>query len=491
MVRAAVELVDRGETSGKVMLSALLAGGGSEQGGGKGALARFSLRLQAVQDEGGNYLAHVFFHLYRYSQPIAAKLLKILAAEGVAVSPDSGYFEDLSQMDPRLPVPAEFLDPRVAAAGYDNYLDGFTTWHYSFDYRPAARGHLSRILQLQYRDGRRLDVDYQVVCDDFDPASLLSLMRSRLGPAGISVPARVGRDSAPRLFAAKQEVLRRMNKYNDEFIKFVGVAIGGLAQALPFGTVGQVVPIKEMFPARAVVPKLAARSLQQAEAAGGRAAATTSTAGIESGASGTLQRSQAVAVTAAERGTPAASRAVQGRVAGAVAVESWLAERRVVEQIVDGVEERSAQRAINDPAFMAALDRGRKGVTDAGTRFHNLAKEEARALVRQGGAPANFQVAAERALGSGAGSSRIDLLITTPSRRVFEFDWKTSVLSGLSKRVRESEMPKHALAIQLFGVVLSGQESRSWGPAVVRALRRAGRLDRLTPGQLRALTPWI
>jgi hypothetical protein len=176
---------------------------------------------------------------------------------------------------------------------------------------------------------------------------------------------------------------------------------------------------------------------------------------------------------------------------GSDAELSLAAERRVVDEIVDTIEERSVQRAIDDTAFMAALDRGRAGITDAGTRFHNIAKEETRLFVKEGKVPAGYSVLAEHEIGSGSGSSRIDLLVTTPSARPFETDWKTSILSGLAKSVRESEMPKHVIAIRpLFGE-LAGQESRSWGPAIVRMLRRAGRLKSLTPGQSKALAPWL
>ena len=487
MVRRAVQLIDDGQTDFKVMLSTLMAGV-AENGGDQQPLARYALMLQGVFDDSGNYLARLFFHLYKDAENVAAGFLKMLAKQGVMVSPDSGYFEDLTQMDPRLPIPAEFVDPQVGAIGYERYLDGFSDWHYDLDYRPALRGKLSRVLQLHYSDGRRLDVDYQVICDDFDSAAMLSLMRSRIGPAGIAIPARISRGTTPRLFAAKQDVLHRLGRYNDQFKQFVTVTLMALAQVLPFGGVGQVVPLRQMFPARVIGAQSARFAKPQIGLAETRPASALTT---DSRAVSPLGRAQTAPITVADRGTPETARAVEARLTAAAASQTLAAEQRVVNQIVDTVEERSAQRAINDQAFMALLDRGRKGITDAGTRFHNLAKEETQLLVKEGNIPAGYQVVAEQVIGSGAGSSRIDLLISTPSGRPFEFDWKTSILSGLARKVRELEMPKHAIAIRGLGVELAGQESRSWGPAVVRMLRRAGRIGSLTPEQLKALAPWL
>jgi hypothetical protein len=462
-VRHAVQLVDDGQTNGKVLLSALLRGG-RELGGGAPGLALWALQLQGIAEGAANYLARFFLPLQSYSERSSAGFLRVLATQGIAVGVDSGYFDDLTQMDGRLPVPADFLDPQVPKNGYARYLDGFETAKYHPDYRPAAKGNLSRVLQLSYADGRRLDVDYLRVCDNWDPASLLSLMRSRIGPAGIAIPARISRNTAPRLHRKKMEVLGRQAKYNKEFDDLIKVMLGGLAEALPIGTVGQVVPLKQAF-VRPVV----------------RAAAP---------AKSWWQRGAEAKSVASGRPT-AATRATEARLATSAAVDAIAQERRVVAEIVDVIEERSVAAAIDDPAFMDLLNRGRAGVKDAGTRFHRIAELEGLAHAQQGRLPTGYTLQVEKRYGTGPGSSRIDLLITAPSARPYEFDWKTSVLSGLSKHARDVEMPKHAAAVLARGLPLAGQESRSWGPAVVRMLRRAGRIESLTPRQRQALAPWL
>jgi hypothetical protein len=488
-VRRAVELLDDGETDGKVLLSTLLLGA-NRNGGGERGLALWALQLQGVSVRLGasNYLASFFFELRKYSEKITSKFLRMLATSGIVVGFDSGYFDDLSHMDPRLAAPTEFIDARVAQNGYELYLDGFAKAFYDQEYRPAVEGRESRIIQLMYANGRRLDVDYQRVCDNFDPASMLSLMRSYIGPANISIPARISRDTAPRLFNEKRKVLERLGRYNDDFTGFVAVATVGLAQALPFGTVGQIVPLKQVFPRRLTGPVLA-----PASAATTKAARSVEQRAVGSGQTvvGAVERAQKAEAAVAERGTSAVARGTGAKLVGGVAESVAAQERRVVNGVVDTIEESSAVRAADDPAFLELLDRGRAGITGAGTRFHVIAETEAREFVRQSKLPANYALRAEERIGAGAGSSRIDLLITTPSGRSFEFDWKTSILSGLSKSTRESEIPKHAAAIRLRGMLLEGQESRSWGPAVVRALRRLGRLESLTARQRQALAPWL
>jgi hypothetical protein len=486
-VRRTVKLIDDGETDGKILLSMLLSAA-KQTGGGEAGLVRWALELQAVSDGSANYLSRFFFALFRYSQPITASFVKKLATGGVVVGPDSGYFDDLSQMDARLPVPDEFVDPRVSQNGYDRYLDAFADASYDLDYRPAAKGSLSRVIQLRYADGRRLDVDYLRVCDDFDPASMLSLMRSHVGPAGIAIPARISRGTAPRLFREKVKVVQRLKKDLDEFAGFLMVTIEALAQALPFGTVGQVVPLKQMFltPARSALSARGAPATTP-PAGGGRRRAVAA----EPGAVVERERTELDQAATAGRATSPAARATEARLAGEAAGAALAQEQRLVARIVDDIEERSARRAVDDTVFMDLLDSGRAGVTRAGSRFHRIAELEALSYAEQGRLPAHYTLQAEHRLGQGAGSSRIDLLVTTPTRRPFEIDWKPSVLSGLSRPVRESEMPRHAAAILSRGAPLAGQESRSWGPAVVRMLRRAGRIESLTAGQRRALAPWL
>lgn len=178
-------------------------------------------------------------------------------------------------------------------------------------------------------------------------------------------------------------------------------------------------------------------------------------------------------------GTPATGQVIASTVTSA--------EKKAVYDFIDGVEDAAADRAAADADFLARLEAGRSGITNAGTRFHVIARDAVRA--RSSGLPAGYRVRAEHQI---TPDSRLDVFVETPSGGLVEIDWKTSVLSGLQRPIREDEMGKHAAAVA--GVHQRGlavQESRSWGPAVVRALRRAGALDSLTPNQRRALAPWL
>ncbi|HEY7050877.1 MAG TPA: DUF4157 domain-containing protein [Mycobacterium sp.] len=162
-------------------------------------------------------------------------------------------------------------------------------------------------------------------------------------------------------------------------------------------------------------------------------------------------------------------------------------ERTAIYNFVDAVETAAADQAAVDPDFLARLESGRQGITQAGTRFHTLAKAE---VVKAGksGLP-GYTVTAEAAISA---DSRLDVLIETPSGGLAEIDWKTSVMGGMQKATREVEMGRHAAAVaSKYGRGLAIQESRSWGSAVVRALRRVGKLDTLTPAQREALKPWL
>jgi hypothetical protein len=162
-------------------------------------------------------------------------------------------------------------------------------------------------------------------------------------------------------------------------------------------------------------------------------------------------------------------------------------ERTAINNFADAVETAAADQAAADPDFLARLESGRQGITQAGTRFHTLAKAEV--VKASKSALPGYTVTPEAAISA---DSRLDVLIETPSGGLAEIDWKTSIMGGMQKATREGEMGRHAAAVAAkYGRGLAVQESRSWGPAVVRALRRAGKVDSLTPAQREALAPWL
>lgn len=147
-------------------------------------------------------------------------------------------------------------------------------------------------------------------------------------------------------------------------------------------------------------------------------------------------------------------------------------EMRTVSRIVDRIMDRAAKLAARDPEFRKHFDSG--NITDAGTRFHTIAKEEARKVGR-GQVPRGYEVHAEVTKTGPQGESRLDLQIKSPSG-LHERDWKTTVKSGLDRKVINpitGEMARHREAVaHQDGKTLQSQESRSWKPAVTREITR-------------------
>lgn len=132
---------------------------------------------------------------------------------------------------------------------------------------------------------------------------------------------------------------------------------------------------------------------------------------------------------------------------------SWVA------RVVDEVGARAAQRAMQNPRFVAALTTG--NMTLAGTFFHSAAAVEIRALPTNA-LPPGWSITAEEVIQSGAGGSRTDVLLRGPNGALLEFDWKTTGRSGLSSGSR-SEMARHAGQIRLhIGGRLQTQQTVSW-----------------------------
>lgn len=130
-----------------------------------------------------------------------------------------------------------------------------------------------------------------------------------------------------------------------------------------------------------------------------------------------------------------------------------------VANLVDGLGQRAAKRAMENPRFVTALENG--NMTLAGTFFHSAAAQEAKAIA-PGMLPTGWILSAEETVKAGKGGSRIDVLLRGPAGEAVEFDWKTSGKSALSSGSRK-EMVRHAGEITVkTGRTLTTQESRSW-----------------------------
>jgi hypothetical protein len=123
--------------------------------------------------------------------------------------------------------------------------------------------------------------------------------------------------------------------------------------------------------------------------------------------------------------------------------------------IVDEIGAKAAEEVVKDPRFLQAVKS--KNWTLAGTLFHSAAKRQGEALTK---ALKGFKF--EFVLKSGAGGSRLDILIEDALGLLIEVDWKTTGRSAISYSARK-EMAKHAAqAATELGAPVSTQLSKSW-----------------------------
>jgi hypothetical protein len=250
MVQEAVKQVDA-DAGGKVLLSVFLNGAKGANG-----VQMWSFFMQAIpHSPNGNYLYRFFLSLYDAYPDIAKKLAEKVIQKGVALSPSSGHFDNLTHLNPRESVPS------TPAKGTENvpmgrWIDAFTEVSYDLEYRRRQKGFLSETLQLKYQDGRRLDVDIRVIADNRDPAPMQSTIRSYVGQAGVLMPLRLGPDTTPRLWRAKHDkALAGMTVANDDFLFFVTASTTAIFATLPTGPVVGPVPVETVPPVRAPAPR--------------------------------------------------------------------------------------------------------------------------------------------------------------------------------------------------------------------------------------------
>ena len=199
---------------------------------GDAALIHWALELQSVvRARQGNYLHALYWALKNRRAVQADAFAKTLIERGIAVGPDSGHYENLQHLDPSAVAPS--LPERVGATPIGFWVDTFALAQYDISYRPDKRGQLSRLLQITYRDGTRLDIDIRLISDNVDPAQNQSLGRMYLGPGKRLYPLRMDRLSTPNLWAAKRAALAEMARSNQEFQTFVRVSTSATLDILP------------------------------------------------------------------------------------------------------------------------------------------------------------------------------------------------------------------------------------------------------------------
>ncbi len=228
LTRMTVEELDR-QGSGKVLIACFVSNRGKPQ------LVRWALELQSIPHGGSDYLWEYFVQLRDYSSDIAKKFAELLENEGIAISSSASGFPDLSHLDPKAPLPPLTAD--VAATPMGKYVDAFSSVTYGLDYRQAEPGLLSTVLHLTYPDGAVLDLDFNLISDNRDPAPFQALGYMKIGPAGRMFPARLDADTTPRLWKAKQGALDQMRASNEDFLTFVVIAQAGVMSNLPIGPV--------------------------------------------------------------------------------------------------------------------------------------------------------------------------------------------------------------------------------------------------------------
>ena len=160
--------------------------------------------------------------------------------------PDSGHYENLKYLDASAPLPP--LPARVAATPVGFWVDAFAAVKYDMSYRPHQKGRLSRLLQITYHDGTRLDIDMRLISDNSEPASSPSVGRMYLGPAKRLYPLRMDWMSTPNLWAAKRAAQAEMDRFNEGFLALVSISTSATVNVLPLPMAVRVQPARTPGP---------------------------------------------------------------------------------------------------------------------------------------------------------------------------------------------------------------------------------------------------
>lgn len=94
------------------------------------------------------------------------------------------------------------------------YVDGYEHANYQIDHR-SVKHNLSKWIILTYFDGTVIDVNIDDIGNEIlSPEELIKQYEGHRGAGGRFFPERMNRSTTPRLWAAKQEVLKIMDDYN-------------------------------------------------------------------------------------------------------------------------------------------------------------------------------------------------------------------------------------------------------------------------------------
>lgn len=164
--------------------------------------------------------------------------------------------------------------------------------------------------------------------------------------------------------------------------------------------------------------------------------------------------------------------------------------KKTADDFVHEVQEEAAKKALEDQVFVEHLKRGTRGLTNAGSRFHKIAANTAEGLASR--LPAGLEVIAEKPFRTAAGNiKKPDLLILNRrTMSIYQYDWKKNILSEAKEGARAVEKANQtagAAQLGLPGFTVTANESRSWLPAVNRALARHPDREQLLPVLANAL----
>jgi hypothetical protein len=200
----------------------------------KDILRLWALTLQQREGHWGNYLNHFYLVLSDNNRDAAEKFYQSITQQGIAIGADTGHFQNLDYIDPRVVAP---LNPAIAHLPLALSVDNFKTAIYDLSYKPSKPGQLSTTLRLNYEDGTTVEVSLWDISENREPAPLNAIAQGYVGAGGRVFPIRLSRSTTPRLWLEKQKALATMRADNEDFIFFVSLGLAGIFSNLPVGPV--------------------------------------------------------------------------------------------------------------------------------------------------------------------------------------------------------------------------------------------------------------
>jgi Domain of unknown function (DUF4157) len=200
----------------------------------KGLARLWALTLQQRAGPWGNYLNHFYLALHDADKAAGDSFAASVTGMGIAIGPDTGHFQNLDYLDPRVQAP---LNPAIANLPFGRSVDNFKSALYDLNYKPSKPGQLSTILRLTYDDGTTIEISLWDISDNKDPSAANAIAQGSLGPGGRVFPSRLDQQTTPRLWAEKRKALAVMQADNEDFFFFVSLGLAGVMSNLPIGPV--------------------------------------------------------------------------------------------------------------------------------------------------------------------------------------------------------------------------------------------------------------